>query len=259
MNERLGSYTAVDVETPSRRNDTICSIGIIRVEDGRIEERFRSFVNPEDQFDMANIQIHHITPDMVQDAPTFGELWPEIRHFFIGRIVIAHNAGFDLGVIRKNLLRYGIYEMEMSYYCTVQLGKKAFPHFDHHNLKAMTTYLDVELDQHHDAYCDALACQGIFECIQSKLRLTAKELRTYHLKTEEVMPLEEALLKEAKRDLKKALGRVNLIEELKEWLLRYEIYEDAYPIGNTILLVQKILADGVVTEEEHRILEHHAL
>lgn len=77
----LERYTAVDVETPNRNNDSICSIGIVHMEYGAPVYRREFLVNPREHFDDYNIKIHGITPIMVENAPLFPEVWAEIEPF----------------------------------------------------------------------------------------------------------------------------------------------------------------------------------
>lgn len=114
----LERYTAVDVETPNRNNDSICSIGIVHMEYGAPVYRREFLVNPREHFDDYNIKIHGITPGMVADAPLFPEIWPEIEPFFHG-IMAAHSAAFDLGVICKSLAVYGLPIPEITYICSL--------------------------------------------------------------------------------------------------------------------------------------------
>ncbi|MBS5663759.1 MAG: hypothetical protein KHW61_08880 [Clostridium sp.] len=122
----LERYTAVDVETPNRNNDSICSIGIVHMEYGAPVYRREFLVNPREHFDDYNIKIHGITPGMVADAPLFPEIWPEIEPFFHG-IMAAHSAAFDLGVICKSLAVYGLSIPEITYICSLQKSKKHIP------------------------------------------------------------------------------------------------------------------------------------
>ena len=75
MNETVDTYTVIDVETPNRRNNSICSIALVRVENNIIVSKEHYFVNPEDDFDDLNIKIHHITKNMVLNKPSFKEIW----------------------------------------------------------------------------------------------------------------------------------------------------------------------------------------
>lgn len=256
MKQRINTYTVVDVETANRSNDSICSIGLVRVVNGYIADEFYSLVNPEDYFEMGNISIHGITPNMVADAPTFGELYPVLKPYLERTVVVAHNATFDLSVLRKNMLRYGIYAHEYPYVCTVATARRAFPHLKRRNLAALSHYLDISLEHHHHALDDAKAAQEIFEAIQAKIEIGPKQLKTYHLKTEQVMPLETEHLAMILEGLEEVLQHPNLIDALSLWYEDSQIFQDAYPIGNFLYLTEAVLADGLITLEEEQILEH---
>ena len=69
-------YSFIDVETPNKRNDRICSIGLVQVTDeGEVVNEQHCLVNPECRFDDINMEIHGIAPIDVKDAVTFPELW----------------------------------------------------------------------------------------------------------------------------------------------------------------------------------------
>lgn len=256
MKERISSYTVVDVETPNRKNDSICSIGLVRVVDGFVVDHFYSLVNPEDYFDMNNIAVHGITPNMVEDSPNFMELYEQVRPFLERTILIAHNATFDLSVLRKNMQRYGIDTIDHCYFCTVTQGRRAFPEFERHNLAAMSHYLDITLEHHHDALCDAKAAQEIFEHVQSRLSLGAKELRTYQPKFIEHVPLDPVHLRRAVQSLDKVFKQKDLLEALRQWHEEFQIFIDAYPLSNFITLTEWVLADGVISPTEETMLRH---
>ncbi|HEL0683175.1 TPA: DNA polymerase III subunit epsilon, partial [Streptococcus equi subsp. zooepidemicus] len=69
------SYVALDVETANSFRGSICSIGLVKFQDGEVIDSFYSLINPEEEFDEFNIFIHGIMPDDVIGSPTF----PEIR------------------------------------------------------------------------------------------------------------------------------------------------------------------------------------
>lgn len=256
MKERINTYTVVDVETANRANDTICSIGLVRVVDGHIADEFYSLVDPEDHFDMSNIAIHGITPNLVADAPTFGELYPVLKNYLERTVVVAHNAMFDLSVLRKNMLRYGIYAHEYCYVCTVVMGRRAFPHLKRHNLAALSHYLDIDLLNHHHALDDAKAAQEIFESIQRKVSIGPKQLKTYHLKEEQVISLSPEHLEMILEGLAEVMQQNDLLSALNMWYEDNQIFQDAYPISNFLNLTDAVLADGVITESEKQILQH---
>ena len=153
-------YICFDVETPNARNDRMSAIGITVVQDGAVAEEFFSYVNPEEPFDAFNTQLTGISAETVASAPTFGQLWPRIRDLMSGGILAAHNAPFDLGVLKKCLTDYGItWKARVPYVCTVRIGRKVLPEISH-RLNEMCSYYHLELD-HHKADSDSRACAEI--------------------------------------------------------------------------------------------------
>ena len=153
-------YIAFDVETPNRYNDRISAIGITVIEDGAIVDSFYSLVNPEVDFDYFNTQLTGIDAHMVKDAPTFGELWSDIEPAMSSGLLVAHNATFDMSVLKKCLHAYSVdWVPAASYLCTVQMGRRLLPE-TRHSLDALCDYYDISLD-HHRADSDSRACAEI--------------------------------------------------------------------------------------------------
>lgn len=153
-------YIAFDVETPNRFCDRMSAIGITVVENGAITEEYYSLVDPETYFDRFNIRLTGINEYAVKDAPTFGHLWRQIEPILSGGILVAHNAVFDLGVLKRCLCGYDIFWRERVHYiCTVQTGRRLLPNMSH-KLNVMCDYYGIPLDHHHAA-SDSRACAQI--------------------------------------------------------------------------------------------------
>ena len=105
INENIA---VIDIETPNRNNDSICSIGIVTIENGKISKRISHLINPETYFDDSNIAIHGITAFDVMNQPTFPTVWEEINEYFSGYLLAGHNFRFDLSCIKKVLQHYQI-------------------------------------------------------------------------------------------------------------------------------------------------------
>ena len=157
---RTNRFICFDVETPNARNDRMSAIGITVVENGAITEEFSSYVNPEQPFDAYNTDLTGISEETVADAPNFAGLWPRIRDLMSGGVLVAHNAPFDLGVLKKCLQDYGIsWKTRVPYLCTVRIGRSELPGISH-KLNEMCAYYRIELD-HHRAASDSHACAEI--------------------------------------------------------------------------------------------------
>ena len=153
-------YIVFDVETPNRYNDRMSAIGISVIEDGDITEEFFSYVDPEEPFDRFNTQLTGIDENTVSGAPTFPELWEIIEPKMSSGILAAHNAVFDLGVLKHCLRDYGIlWKNTARYVCTVQMGRRLVPGISH-RLNVMCDHYGIRL-RHHQADSDSHACAEI--------------------------------------------------------------------------------------------------
>ena len=155
------NFTAIDFETANSKRSSACAIGIMVVENGKIIKEITKLIKPTPEyFDYHNIQVHGITEDMVENEPDFGALWNELKPYFENKNIIAHNAGFDIGVLKASLDSYGIKHPKLNYFCTVQMSKKAIPGFINYKLPTVSNYFGIELN-HHDAGSDAKAAAKI--------------------------------------------------------------------------------------------------
>ena len=171
-------FVVFDVETPNRYNNRISAIGITVVEERRITDEFYSLVNPEIFFDDFNVQLTGIDACSVANSPTFPELWQQIEPIFRDGLLVAHNAIFDMGVLKKCLQHYGIqWKKYVRYLCTVQMGRRVVPGISH-KLNILCAHYGIALEHHHAA-SDSHACaQILLRYIESGVELK-KHIRTY--------------------------------------------------------------------------------
>jgi len=156
----MSRYIAFDVETPNRFNNRMSAIGITIIEDGMITRKLYSLINPETSFDSFNTQLTGISEEMVQDKPIFPKIWNKIEPIMSSGILVAHNAQFDMSVLKCCLRDYNIaWTTSVPYLCTVQIGRRVLPKMSH-RLNSMCDYYGIELDHHH-AGSDSLACAEI--------------------------------------------------------------------------------------------------
>lgn len=153
-------YIAFDVETPNRFNNRMSAIGITVIENKIITRKLYSLINPETSFDYFNTRLTGISEEMVRDKPTFPQIWNKIEPLMSNSVLAAHNAPFDMSVLKCCLRDYGItWKTHIPYLCTVQIGRRVLPKMSH-KLDSMCGYYGIELDHHH-AGSDSLACAKI--------------------------------------------------------------------------------------------------
>ncbi|MFZ5354234.1 MAG: exonuclease domain-containing protein [Bacillota bacterium] len=155
------NFAAIDFETANAERDSVCSMGIAIVEGGEIVKTAAWLIRPPKlYFNPINTMIHGITADDVRDKPEFNHLWEEILSYISGKMIIAHNASFDISVLRYVLDRYKLEYPELSYCCSVNIAKKTWTGLESYKLNALGEYLGFEF-RHHDALEDAVAAARI--------------------------------------------------------------------------------------------------
>lgn len=150
-------FVAIDFETANNNKASICSCGIVAVKDGQIVDSKHFLVRPKEPiFYKRNIQIHGIKKEDVMDKDEFDVIWPTVKKYIDGGLVIAHNASFDMGALRAVLSLYKLDYPNSDYICTVYLARKTVQ-TENHKLNTLAQHFNIELN-HHDALSDAKAC-----------------------------------------------------------------------------------------------------
>lgn len=170
-------FVSIDFETANEKRNSACSLGITVVENNKIVEEKYWLIKPyEMRFKPMNVWIHGIVEGDVENEPRMDELWDEIRPYLENKFVIAHNASFDVSVLRNTLDCYNIPYPEFDYACTVVMAKTFYPHLRNHKLNTVAKYLGVEF-KHHHASEDATAAAEILLDIIKELNIeTVNEL-----------------------------------------------------------------------------------
>ncbi len=163
-------YTAIDFETANSYRGSPCAVGLIRVRNGQIVDERRWLIRPPepvDYFDAFNIWVHGITADMVKDAPRWRDILPEMMRFIGDDVVIAHNAGFDVGVIRYACVVDGIEWPQIRFLCTLVMSRRALS-LPSYRLPFVTEALGFDVGEHHDPLADARAVVGVVSGLASR-------------------------------------------------------------------------------------------
>ncbi|MCC5875330.1 MAG: 3'-5' exonuclease [Candidatus Sumerlaeia bacterium] len=153
-------FIAIDFETANEKRESVCAVGIAAVVGSHVERYSALIRPPEFRFSHWNMRVHGITPEMVRNAPTFGELYPSIRHFLDHPRKWAHNAPFDASVLRSIAAIERI-QVNAEMQCTCRLAKNLLPALPNHKLPTVCRELAIPLTNHHDAASDAEACARI--------------------------------------------------------------------------------------------------
>ena len=158
-----GEFIAFDLETTglSSTKDVITEFGAVLLRDGKPIDTFRSFVNPHRRLDPKNIELTGITDAMLADAPDISEALPKFLEFCGDRVLVAHNADFDVGFLAAACERLGI-DFAPTYIDTLILSQNLMPQLSKHKLNLVADALSLPEFNHHRASDDALTCGYLY-------------------------------------------------------------------------------------------------
>ena len=153
-------HVVVDIETTGlspRRGDRVVEIGAVALENGECVAEFESLIDCGKRIPPDAQRIHGICTEMLIGQPNPETVFPGFLRFIAGSTLVAHNAGFDIGFLRSELGRLGLY-MPNRYVCTLQMSRRLNPQLPNHKLDTVCHYLLDESDlnvNRHRALDDA--------------------------------------------------------------------------------------------------------
>lgn len=164
-------FVAIDFETMTAKRTSACALGMVRVIDGVIAQRFYSLINPirdPKTEDEPNFHIHGISLAEAEKAPDFSEVFPMIKDFIRGLRIVCHNRAADITAMKAAMQYYGLSGLDIdNNVCTYQMTGES--------LEKCCKKYGIKLPAHHDALCDAEACAKIY------LELIGKPLIDYSI------------------------------------------------------------------------------
>lgn len=157
------NFTAIDFETANGSAASPCAVGLVKVVEGKIVDTFATLIQPpypNDWFATGNIGVHGITPEDVKDAPSWAAALDEMLTFISGDDLIAHNAGFDMGVLRASAKAIDAPLPDLRYGCSLIMARKTY-NLESYKLNQVAYAIGIEDFNHHDALADSDACARI--------------------------------------------------------------------------------------------------
>ncbi len=217
------SFVVFDIETTGldKTKNNITEIGAVKVVNGEITDRWSTFVNPCQPIPEDIVNLTGINDGMVKDAPKIGEILPDFFEFCKDCTLVAHNAAFDTGFIKKAAKDNGL-DFTFPYIDTLMLARCMYPNLHNFRLDTLTKHLGVILENHHRAVDDAKATADVFVKMLETLREENKtELKTFN----DIFDLRAAALKNKAFHIiilaKNAIGLRHIYELVSESQLKY--------------------------------------
>ena len=168
------TYCVLDLETTgfSAKTEKITEIGIMKVKNGEVIDEFSCFVNPEKHIPQRVSEVTNITDDMVKDAKTIKDVFPDVLEFLgdpNNTVIVAHNANFDVGFLKQNAINLG-YKFDYTYLDTLSLAKDLFPNYKKYKLGKIAENLGIKVEVAHRALDDVDTTVKVFKVMMDMLK-----------------------------------------------------------------------------------------
>lgn len=158
----MNEFVAIDVETANEGFWSICQIGLAFFSDGKLSKTWKSLVNPETYFDDINIEIHHITPDMVNGSIKLPEMMRLARNMTSKNIVVHHTI-FDRSALSQCAEHFQVEPLDCFWLDSARVARRTWEDIKHrgYGLSDLSIKLGVSQEKPHDALDDAITAGRI--------------------------------------------------------------------------------------------------
>lgn len=159
----INSFVALDVETSglSPDNDKIIEIGMAKILDGELIDKYSALINPKRVIPPNIVELTGITQDMLDDKPAIEELIDDILEFIGDYPILGHNVNFDYGFLKKAAVNSG-HTFEKQGIDTLKMARRLLPEVEHKNLDYLCSYFGIDAGNSHRAYDDAVSAWKLF-------------------------------------------------------------------------------------------------
>lgn len=169
----IDNYCVLDLETTglSPNYDSIIEIGIIKVKENKIVDKYNSLINPGFLINEYITSITGITNEMLKGKPKIIDLKKEVLNFIGNDVLVGHNISFDVSFLQKGFNE----ELKNEYIDTLQFCRKLFKELSHHRLTDMSNYLEISRNEHR-SMSDCLCTKELYDFIKEKMKNNGLEI-----------------------------------------------------------------------------------
>lgn len=186
------TFCIVDIETNGghvSKGHQIIELGAVKYKNGQIIDNFDSLVFAKNIPEYIQ-EVTGIKPSMLEDAPTVEKVLKEFKLFLEDDVFVAHDIKFDYNFISNSLQKYDLGKLENRKLCTIDLARRTIK-AEKYGLKSLKELLNINIDNHHRAYSDALSTTYIlkesFKCLNKEVK-TVENLIDFSKNAKPVMP-----------------------------------------------------------------------
>lgn len=171
MERNPDSYVVVDLETTGLQpaKDRILEIGAVKVENGEVKDTFCTFINPRMAIPPFIQALTGITQDMVENALTAEQAFYEFLDFCGDRDLMGHNLMFDYSFLKHQAANLKL-SFEKRGIDTLKIARSVLPELESRSLTSLCEYFQINREQAHRAFHDALATHEVYKQLKKRAR-----------------------------------------------------------------------------------------
>jgi DNA polymerase-3 subunit epsilon len=158
----MNSFIAIDFETSNYKRTSICSVGMVFVENKQIVDKHYALIKPKPNFYIPEfVDIHGITYWDTLKKDTFDVFWKSILPKIGNLPFVAHNRSFDFSCLKAVIEEYNLPQLKNDFECSLIQSRRVVPNLENHKLPTVAKHFGYDLQNHHNAIADAEACAVI--------------------------------------------------------------------------------------------------
>ncbi len=160
----INNYVALDIETTGLNpaNDRIIEIGMAKVENGVITDKYQQLINPQRPIEDRIIQLTGINDSMVENAPVINDIIADIIDFIGELPLLGHNIIFDYSFLKKSAVNNKL-TFEKDGIDTLKIARRLLPDVEHKSLESLCKHFNINAGNSHRAYDDAISAKCLYE------------------------------------------------------------------------------------------------
>ena len=162
----IDDYCVLDTETTglSAYYDEIIEIGILKVRNNEIVDRYDQLIKPNFDIDDFITALTGITNDMLEGMPSIDSVKTDVLSFIGDDIILGHNTSFDMRFLNEGFKE----QLSNQYMDTMQFARKLYPELKHHRLSDLTDYLGLHNNEHH-ALSDCVSTKELYDAVKASM------------------------------------------------------------------------------------------
>lgn len=253
----IKDYSVVDLETTGTNiyNDSIIEISAIKVRDNKVVKEFSTLVNPMRHIPAMATAVNHITDDMVKNAPVLNDVIDSFIDFVGDDTIVGYNnAAFDMNMLYDCIEELRNIHFSNGYIDILHSVRKYLADLERHNLECASKHYGLDTTGEHRALKDCYLTKDVYDNLYKEFGDEAFYRKNNSHSCGQKYSEETLAIRELQNILKEIIkdGEVSVNEVffLKNWMEDHYTLRGNYPFDRVYDSLEKVLADGIITDNE---------